>query len=324
MGRKSLSLLALLILLLGGAYFWLQRPQPASPERKVLLPDLQGRVAEVAAIEVTAPGQPKVRLVRREQAWVVPAKADYPADPGAVGTLLRALVETRKVEAKTRNPQLHGQLGLAAEGEQQATKVRLELPAQKLIDVLVGKSAQQGSGQYVRLADDDQAWLIDKAVDLPQGELHWLDRRVAAIPFDAIRQVEVRLRKGETFTVFRDKAEEPNFKVRQLPADAKLPYEAAANGMASLFGHLDFADAAPLDQVKFKEPLLDYEVQTFAGGRLKGALYQQGEHYWMTLAERDKLEAEQLPGRADWAYRIEQYQYRALAVALKEALAKKQ
>ena len=67
-----------------------------------------------------------------------------------------------------------------------------------------------------------------------------------------------------------------------------------------------------------------YEVQTFAGGRLKGALYQQGEQYWMTLAERDKLEAEQLPGRADWAYRIEQYQYRALAVALKEALAKKQ
>ncbi|CAD5109087.1 DUF4340 domain-containing protein [Zestomonas carbonaria] len=324
MGRKSLSLLALLILVLGGAYFWLQRPAPVSTEREPLLPALQGRVAEVAGIEVAGPGQPLVRLARKEQTWVMPAKADYPAEPGAVGSLLRALVEARKVEAKTSNPQLHGQLGLAEQGEQQATRVKLELPGNQLLTVLVGKPAQQGSGQFVRLADDNQAWLIDKSIDLPLDELQWLDRRVAAIPFESVQQVEVRYANGETLTVYRDKAEEPNFQVKQLPAGKKPPYEAAANGMATLFGRLDFADAAPLDQVKFKEPAaLRYELRTFDGGSLRGALYEQGEQYWLTLAERDKLADEVLPGKADWAYRVEQHQYRALGTALKEVLAKK-
>ncbi|MCY1283713.1 hypothetical protein D9M70_325970 [compost metagenome] len=215
MGRKSLLLLALLALALGGAYFWLQKPAtPLSGAREALLPALQGRVAEVTGIEVTSPSQPPVRLARQAQVWTVPAKADYPAAPSAVGALLRALVEARKVEAKTVNPQLHAQLGLAEQGEGQATRVTLELPNAQPLAVLIGKPAQQGSGQLVRLVGDNQVWLIDKPIVLPVEELQWLNRRVAAIPFGSIRQIEVRYAKGETLTVYRDKAEEPNFRVK--------------------------------------------------------------------------------------------------------------
>ncbi|MBM7059864.1 DUF4340 domain-containing protein [Pseudomonas sp. UL073] len=326
MGRKSLVVLALIAALLAAGYFWLQRtPEapPAASARAPLLPSLQGRVAEVSAIEVDSPTQPAVKLERQGANWVVPAKAGYPAAPSAVGALLRALVEARQVEAKTSNPQLHAQLGLAEQGEQRATRISLALPDNPALALLVGKPAQQGGGQLVRLLGDNQVWLIDKPISLPLEELQWLDRRVAAIDFASIQQIELRYANGQTLTVYRDKAEEPNFRVKQLPADTKVQFEAAANGMANLFGRLDFADAAPLAQIRFGEaPLLSFELRTFAGGQAKGALYGQGEQVWLTLPQRDGLSAEVLPGKPDWAYRIETQQADALTQAAKKLLGK--
>ncbi|AYC32064.1 DUF4340 domain-containing protein [Pseudomonas cavernae] len=324
MGRKSLLLLALLILGLGGAYFWLQKPASVAVSRVPLLPSLQGRLAEVSAVEVDSPEQTPVRLERREQTWVVPAKAGYPASVGAVNTLLRALGEAQKAEAKTSNPQLHERLGLAERGEQRATRINLELPGAPPLALLVGKPAQQGSGQLVRLVGDNQVWLIDKPINLPVEELQWLDRRVAAIPFASVKRLEVRYADGQRLTLLRAEADEPNFRLAQLPAGKPLPYEAAANGMVNLFGRLDFADAAPLTQVQFKAPaLLNFVLESFADGQVQGAVYVQGEQYWLTLKERRNFSAEELPGKADWAYRIEPGQYQALAKTLKDVLAKK-
>ncbi|UVE16701.1 DUF4340 domain-containing protein [Pseudomonas sp. LS44] len=325
MSRKSFLLLALITLALGVAYFWLHasRPEP-TVAREPLLPTLQGRLSEVAALEVSSPGQPLVRLERRDNVWLVPAKAAYPASAAAVNSLLRALGEARKIEAKTRNPQLHAQLGLVEKGPQQAARINLQVAGGQPLGLLVGKPAQQGEGQLVRLVGDDQVWLIDKPISLPVEEQQWLDRRVAAIPFASIKRITVRYANGDRLSVYRDQASESNFKVDPLPAGQRPPYEAAANGMANLFGRLEFADAAPLAQVQFKTPaLLEFELESFSAGQLSGALYAQGEQFWMTLSKRSDFDAEQLPAKADWAYRIETEQYRALAKTLKEVLTKK-
>lgn len=89
---------------------------------------------------------------------------------------------------------------------------------------------------------------------------------MAAIPFASVRQVEVTYPNGGRLTVYRDTAEEPNLKLKQLPKGRRLAYEAAANGMATLFAGLEFADNAPLAQVQFKgKPLLQFSLLTFEG-----------------------------------------------------------
>lgn len=121
MGRNGLIFLALLAAGLGTAYYIQQdsaRPQPqAVVSRELLLPELQGKLEGVTALDVQVPGQPDLRLARKDGVWVLPAKADYPAAGQPVATLLRALAEARKVEAKTANPELHGRVGLAEKGE---------------------------------------------------------------------------------------------------------------------------------------------------------------------------------------------------------------
>lgn len=324
MGRKTLLLLALIAAVLALTYVWLQR-QPPTPSREALLPTLHGQLAGVRAIEVLRPGQPLVRLERKGDSWTVPAKADYPAAGQPVAALLRALAEAKKVEAKTRNPHLHGRLGLAEQGEaeQQATRLSLELAGGQPLALRLGKPAQQGGGQLVRLAGEEQVWLIDQRLELPPTELEWLDRRVAAIPFASIQELELRYANGERLTLYRETEGEPNLRVKQLGPGKPLAFEAVANGMALVFNSLEFADAAPLAQVQFKgAPLLQFSLHTFAAGEVKGAIYAQGEQHWLILPDSTNFSANQLPAKRDWAYRLEPYQYQALAKKLQDLLPK--
>jgi len=326
MGRKALVLLALAALLLGASYLWLQRDDRAAGEaREAWLPELKGRVAAVTLVEVQVGEEPAVRLARDGEAWVLPAKEGYPAAAQPLADLLKALLEAEKVEARTANAQLHARLGLAEEGDagERASRVRIRFGDDAdALDLRVGNPASQGAGQLVRRAGEDQVWLINRHVPLPSTELQWLDRRITAIPFGEVRELDVRYANGEQVTVFREDRAQPNLSVRQLPAGRTLPFEAAANGMATLFANLQLSDALPLAQLPFdrEKPTLRFSLQTFDEGRLDGLVYRHGEEYWLSLPRREGLSEDKVPAREDWAFRIETQHYQALARRLLDLL----
>ena len=323
MNRKTLFVLAVLALaLVAGWYFTSQVGLPRVPaQAERWLPGVQ--VAQVKAIEVQRGDQPLVRLERREQGWVVPAKADYPADQGVVNRLLKALAEARKVEPRTANPELYGRLGLADKGEAEQRGVRLTLEqGEAPLQLLIGKPGQQ-EGQLVRRADEAQSWLVSQRIELPASELDWLDRRVTAIPFAEVRELDLRHAGGERLTLARDKAEEANLQVRDLPKGKRLAFDGAANGFGQFFADLRFADAAPLAQLGFEgKPALEFSLTTFAGKTLKGRFYGKADQHWLLLEQGSGLSASEVPGRSDWAYRVEPYQYQSLARKLTDLLAK--
>ena len=323
MNRKTLFVLAVLALaLVAGWYFTSQVGLPRVPaQAERWLPGVQ--VAQVKAIEVQRGDQPLVRLERREQGWVVPAKADYPADQGVVNKLLKALAEARKVEPRTANPELYGRLGLADKGEAEQRGVRLTLEqGEAPLQLLIGKPGQQ-DGQLVRRADEAQSWLVSQRIELPASELDWLDRRVTAIPFAEVRELDLRHAGGERLTLARDKAEEANLQVRDLPKGKRLAFDGAANGFGQFFADLRFADAVPLAQLGFDgKPALEFSLTTFAGKTLKGRFYGKADQHWLLLEQGSGLSASEVPGRSDWAYRVEPYQYQSLARKLTDLLAK--
>ena len=321
MRRSALLVLLLVALLLGGLFAWLQRAgeAPLQAERQLLLPALSGRLDEVRKLSIRHGELPAVRIERNETGWIVPAKAGYPAAAGEVNRLLRALAEARKVEAKTRNPDNHARLGLAAKGEGRATRLRIEGLGSGPLVLLIGQGSRQG-GQLVRLSGDDQVWLIDQSLELVDNELAWLDRRISAIPFASVREVEVRHADGERLNVWRDSPEQADLALRQLPVGRSLAYQPLANGMALLFAALDFADAAPLAQVGFKDRAeLEFTLSTFDGGVLRGAFHLQGGQHWLVLGESEGLD-DQLIAGTDWAYRLEEQQFRMLSRRMKDLL----
>ncbi|MEG7193028.1 hypothetical protein V2A49_25350, partial [Pseudomonas aeruginosa] len=115
MRRNTLIVLLALVAALAGTFAWLQRERaaevPALPVAERWLPELDS--ATLSGLHVQfADGSPDIRVERRAGAWVLPAKAGYPADRLRLSALLEALAEARKVEAKSANPKNHALLGL--------------------------------------------------------------------------------------------------------------------------------------------------------------------------------------------------------------------
>ena len=323
MSRRTLFVLSVMVLaLVAGWYFTSQVQRPRSPiQAEAWLPGLQ--VLQVEAIEIQRVGQPLVRLQRQESGWVLPDKADYPADQAAVGQLLKALGEARKVEPRTTNPELYGRLGLAEKGdpEQQGVRVTLQPAGQPPLSLLIGKPGQQ-SGHLVRRADEAQSWLVNQRIELPATELEWLDRRVTVVPFSAVRELDLQHASGERLRLFRDKPEDGSLQPRELPKGKRLAFDGAANGMGQFFADLRFADAAPLAQLTFEgKPALQFSLTTFAGKTLKGRFYGKADQHWLLLEQGSDLSSGELFGRSDWAYRLEPYQYQSLARKLTDLLA---
>ena len=328
MGRKGLIALIVIVLLCVLGYLAVQRGQQQSTAQIESAPWLaaeQGYLNTLQALEIEQPGQPSVRIERRGDTWVVPAKADYPAAPQALAELLRALREARTQEAKTANPQWHARLGLAEEGaaDEQALRLKLHFDGHPDLGLRLGNPSQQGSGQLVRRAGENQVWLIDQQLQVPTRELDWLDRRVTDIPFTRIARLELRYADGEKLTLTRADAQQYNFAVAELRKEQKLSFEGAANGVALVFSNLQFADAAPLAQIGFMQaPMLQFSLSGFAEEKLEGALYKQGEQYWLVLGEREGFNAAEVSARSDWAYRLEPDQVQRLAKKLRDLLVK--
>lgn len=320
--RRSVVLVLLgVVLLLGGLFAWLQRgaEPPVALERPLLLPALAGQAGQVQGLVIRHGELPAIRIERRNGDWVVPAKAGHPAAAGEVNRLLRALAEARKIEAKTANPDNHARLGLAERGEGAAIRLSLQRIGDPPLELLIGQASQQG-GQLVRLAGEDQVWLIDQSLQLVDHELAWLDRRISVIPFSKVRELALRHADGERLDIGRDSPEQYDLALRQLPAGRSV-HQPLVNGMALLFASLDFADAAPLEQVGFRgRAELSFSLRTFGGGELHGSLHRQGGQHWLLLGDSQGLDG-LLIGAPAWAYRLEEAQYRQLARRLADLLA---
>ncbi len=91
MRRNTLIVLLALVAALAGTFAWLQRERaaevPALPAAERWLPELDSATLSGLHMQF-ADGSPDIRVERRAGAWVLPAKADYPADRLRLSALL--------------------------------------------------------------------------------------------------------------------------------------------------------------------------------------------------------------------------------------------
>jgi len=336
MKGKTLAICVALALLLTGGWLWLQKTpaEPVTQSGKALLPALQGRTSEVKQIEVIRPGEPPLLLSKNGEDWQLPlpeqANMAYPAATSTVGSLLRALVEAKTVEAKTARPEQHAKLNLAEPGESEgaATRIRLKLKGSSDLVLLLG-GARKGDGQLVRLASDNQVWLIDRAISLPADNfLGWINRRITSIAADDIKSIELSFIQAKdsykTLHMSRDKADEA-FNLKEA-GDAPTPaVQDAMARLSRIFNALNLSEVKPLNERPANsQALLTFSLSGFNQERLTGQLFQEKEGaYWLTLKSENQVPADWLPAATNWVWQIEDFTGQTLAEALPKALSAK-
>ncbi|MBN0978576.1 DUF4340 domain-containing protein [Pseudomonas sp. SDM007_2] len=299
---RGITLLGLTVtcaVLIGASVNWAPKPKIEPMVESLWLPELD--ISQVNALTLSRRNQPDIRVERRDGLWVVTSWVDFPAAPGGIVKLLRALTTVRKVEAQSPQPQNRAALGL----DEQAIRLTLERQEQTPLTLLLGKQVRQG-GQVVSQPDSEVTWLLNENLPLPQSPLAWIDRRLTRIPFEHIRQLSLTYPNGARLRILRESSDATSLKLRQYPSTPKVMDEAKATSLLRLFGQLNIADIAiEADEQQMAKPDLSFELLTFSGGKLAGQIRQRDNQYWLKLKTIEGFDTESVQPRMGWVMRVD-------------------
>jgi hypothetical protein len=261
MNTKTLMVLGgITVLVAGVAAVTMQSREAAvkgASDSRELFPDLIHTVNDVSTISIKKKDGECV-LKKNGDAWGLVQKNGYRVDLEPVRKTLIGLTEATLVEEKTSDKGRYAQIGVQdpdAEGST-STLVTLEDSSGKVLaSLIVGKTHEGknfGSNEvYVRRAGEAPSWLVKASLDLKDKAVDWLDKKILEIKRDRIRSVDVKHPDGEVVHVEREKPEDTNFTLSNIPAGKELTFPTAASGMASSLEWLNLEDVVPASAVDF-------------------------------------------------------------------------
>ncbi len=299
MRTSTMKILGALVLAALAAAWWLARkpeaPAAAAGADTAFLAGFREQVNQVTKIEIDDGKEPLI-VEKSGAGWVDPQRGNYPVKADEVKRLLLALNGLQKKEAKTSNPQLHGQLQLALDGgdEQRGKLLRLWTggaePAWEIVAGMPKWSPVRGL--YARLKSDDQCWFISGELQLPYAATAWLDKEMMNVNQQDVARV-VLVRGAETFTIARPDGNSP-WTLAELPEGRALKDPSPFGTLANSLGYLNFDDVARADDARFaRDPDLAAEFTCFNGAQLRLTGWREGEATWV------RCEATPPPATAD-------------------------
>lgn len=297
-GKGFLVLVIVTVAVVAAAMLVIKRDTAQAPEVGALLfPRLLERVNDVVQVDARAGGEP-FRLERKGQAWVAPARNDYPLDGDKVHNLVVGAAGLERLEPKTDDPARFAELGLRDPGEPDARSIEFAFRAgdEVLAQFIVGerrpaKGDPNRTEYFVRVSGEQRSWLVrgtlpDSADDL----VDWLQRDIAAISGSRIARVRVTHADGEEVTAVRDTPGGGDFRYEQLPDGAKLSGVWSINDIGRVLTDLKLEDVQPVAQAGTPaEDALEAVTETFDGLRVRLRAWRDGERALATLrAEFDE------------------------------------
>jgi hypothetical protein len=322
MNRRTILLLGTAAAVTVGAAIVLtpdRTEPPVSTATPLAFPGLAPRLADAARIEVTRhDGTLTVNRVGAGETWVLPAKADHPVRPERVRELLVGLTELRLTEPRTANPELLERLGVEDPARPGATSSLLRvLDAQGSViaALIVGRRRMRVQGNvpesvYVRRPGENQAWLAEGRLPLDSDPNLWIDRDIANIPRERVREAGID-RDGEPPLVLRRGGEPDGAFAVVEPAETPELDEISLDEVGRAFEFLTFLDVRAAADIP-GERIGQSRFALTDNLRIGVVAHKDGDNLWVRLAAEGEEEAQRLDARwRGWAYQVGQWKEKA-------------
>lgn len=262
LNTKSLTMLGAATLVVAGVAALTMRSRESSEhtsgESAKLFPDLERELNDVATVTIKKKDG-EYTLKKNGDAWGLVEKKDYAVDVEPLRKTLIGLAEATEIEAKTADKDRYAKLGVEDPDAADSTSTLITLKdagGKVLASLVVGKAHEGksfGSNEhYVRKPGEAQSWLVKASLDLKEKSVDWLDKKILEVKRDRVRSVEVKHADGEIVHVDREKPEDTNFTLQNIPDGKELTYPTAAAGMSSALEWVNFEDVVPANDVDFK------------------------------------------------------------------------
>ncbi|HEY0340305.1 MAG TPA: DUF4340 domain-containing protein, partial [Steroidobacteraceae bacterium] len=229
------------------------------------------------------------------------------------------------VEEKTHEPANYLKLGVEDTTSPQATGTRVDVVTPtKIYELIIGNSSTAKSG-YVRVPTTQPALLAAPSLSVDGDPKRWLDHTLIDIHQERVKSVEEKPAEGPAYTVSREKKEQTDFTVSNIPKGRELSSPVAADPIAGALGGMTLDDvhkaAAPAD-AKVSHAIF----HTFDGLDLDVAGRKDGTHDLITIkvsstAKETADEAQKLTSQVQgWEYELPSYKYDSIFHSMDDLL----
>jgi hypothetical protein len=278
MSGKTLGILGLLTVVLVGLAIALTSRQPPAIQgaNQPLFPGFEKRINETGQISVTTP-ENKVTVVRENNQWRVREKGDYPAAVDQVRQLLLGVTGLTRIEPKTQNPSLYGEIAVDDVTNKDSKAKLIEIQddhGTTIAKVLLGKERPPAAGAtandyFVRVPGEAQSWLVSGNLTVDPDPKRWLDTQLLDIDKKRIHQVTIKHAAGDTVTVTRDTPDATDFHLTATPKHATVKSAFTVNEIANTMGRLTLDDVFKSGDVQTAaKPDFTAAMETFDGLRV--------------------------------------------------------
>ncbi len=283
-------------------------------------PGLAAQAGDAQRLAVTTP-KGSYALAKQDGHWVLPDKADYPADSGKVGAFLATLADMDLLEPKTADPARYADLSLGDPGGATGAGKSVTIGdagGHPLAAAIFGRAApslgRTGGGLYLRRAGEAQSWLASGLPTIPDTAERWMDRSLFDLSdATAIKTATITDVDGKTILAeFRDKPADVDFSARQaLPGK---PDQSKLDSLGATPVSLEFDDvrARPTDAT----PTRTITFERFDGGTYKLTLYTIGKDVWTAATQTGAGAAGFDAGHARYLFRLPPYRMGVLQGSL--------
>jgi hypothetical protein len=346
----ALAAVTAIAVILAALALW-QRAATGLPafEQQRMFPSLRESMNGVTTIQVETKDASFNVVRKAEGRWIVPDKANYPADFVTIRKTILGLADLNLVERRTARADWHEKLGLRLpkSGGSGTLLTLKNAKGEVLASVIVGENVEGAAagGQqavYVRRPTDPQTYVARGNVSPPTGQAQWLDKAFIDLARDRVKTVAMKPFKGRAYTVTRDKPQDENFRiVESIPAGRLLRTENEPNGIGNALLGLSFDDVKPQQGLNFANAA-SVAFLTFDGLTLNLKLIEAENEFWMTVAAQAAPSVQPQPTSpgasttlkpdiakeakeinalvAGWAYKIPRYKGTLLTAPLEDLL----
>jgi Domain of unknown function (DUF4340) len=300
--RRLLILVALAAgAMLGAMLFANQRTTTPQQTDALLYPELKAQADSVKVIRIFKAGDTRaLEIVRKDAAWTLTERNDYPIAAVKARKLVQALAEAKLVEEKTSDPEKYAAIGVEDVTNAAATGVRIELEGPtKPVNLIVGKDGAGGKSSYVRRVGEPKSWQVNTQLSASPNVADWLDKDILNIAADRIQSASIAIKGQKAYSAAKTSRADADFKVEPLPKGKELSNPSAANSAASALTTLTLDDVQPKAGFGTDKPAATATYKTFDGlvVELQGFKHND-KHFVAVTPSFDAALAEQFKPKA--------------------------
>lgn len=263
----------------------------ASGGGEAVFPSLAGKPDGIAQVVVTRAGG-AFTLAKKDAHWVLADRGGFPARDEQVAKAAEALAGLKLMEPKTAKPALLSRLDVddpTAETSK-ATLVTLKnAQGAEIGRVILGKTRPDSlenprAGVYARRPNEARAWLAEGDPKIAAATADWVERSVVALKAEQVRLVATVAADGARLDVARQKPEDKDFKIGDLPADSKIKNQASVNELANTLDALLLDDVRAAGGVEFPANAEKAEFARFDGLVVRLTLAKVKNDTWVKIS----------------------------------------